>query len=38
MEMLIKTKNVKEHFADNSFHNILRRCDILLKFLFTVNY
>ena len=28
---------MKEKFADNNFHNILRLFDVLLKFLFTTS-
>ena len=35
--MLIKTKNVKENFADNQFQNLLRLCDILPITSFTKN-
>ena len=37
MELLIKTKEANEKFADNHFHNILILFDVLPNFLFTAS-
>ena len=33
----MKTKNAKENFADNRFHNILKFLDVLTNFTFTTS-
>ena len=37
IQLLIKTQNAKENFAENHFYNILRLFDVLTNFTCTTN-